>query len=63
MALQDTDLFVLYRPSEALHYKMPASDLPAGGGSSDVPDGTEEGQILKWNGSSWVATFIDGGTY
>ena len=63
MALQDTDLFVLYRPSDALHYKMPASDLPTGGGSATLPDGTEEGQVLKWDGSDWVAATIDGGTF
>jgi len=63
MALQNDDLFVLYRPSTEVHYKLAASDLPSGGGSASLPDGTEEGQVLKWDGSDWVAATIDGGVY
>jgi hypothetical protein len=61
MALQNTDLFVLYRPATKVHYNMKASDLTTGGAS--LPDGTEDGQVLKWDGSDWVASTIDGGSY
>ena len=62
MALQDTDLFVLYRPGTKVSYKLAASDLPSGSGSA-LPDGTESGQILEWNGADWVVATIDGGSY
>ena len=58
MALQDTDLLVAYRPSTQIHYKLKASQL------SSIPDGTEEGQILEWDGTDWTpSSVIDGGTY
>ena len=40
---------------------MKASDLTTGGAS--LPDGTEDGQVLKWDGADWVASTIDGGSY
>ena len=79
MALQDTDLFVVYRPATDISYKLQASDLGSG-----IPDGTTVGQLLAWNGTSWVpaavgteagqllqwsgtewiaSSVIDGGTY
>ena len=61
MAFQDTDLFVLYRPGTKVHYNMKVSDLNTGGAA--LPDGTEDGQVLKWDGSDWVAATIDGGTF
>ncbi len=61
MALQDTDLLVAYRPSTQVHYKLSASELSTGG---DLPDGTEAGQVLQWDGSDWIpSAVIDGGTY
>jgi len=59
MALQDTDLFVVYRPSTEISYKLEASALTAG-----LEDGTEAGQVLEWNGTAWVpSAIIDGGIY
>jgi len=61
MALQDTDLFVVYRPATEVSYKLAATQLSTG---SSLPDGTEAGQVLEWNGSAWVpSAVIDGGTY
>ena len=58
MALQDTDLFVVYRPATEVSYKLQASQFKA------LPDGTEENQTLKWDGAEWIPTsVIDGGTY
>lgn len=58
MALQDTDLFVVYRPATEVSYKLQASQFKA------LPDGTEENQTLKWDGTEWIPTsVIDGGTY
>jgi hypothetical protein len=59
MALQNTDLFVLYRPSTKTNYKLAASELT----EASLPDGTEEGDILEWKGSNWVPSTIDGGTF
>ena len=62
MALQDTDLFVVYRPATEVSYKLQASALNTG--SSNLPDGTEAGQVLEWNGTEWLpSAVIDGGTY
>ena len=59
MALQNTDLFVVYRPSTEVSYKLEASAL-----SASLPDGTEAGQVLEWNGTAWVpSAAIDGGEY
>ena len=51
MAIQDTDLLVAYRPANETHYKLSLADLP----SSDLPNGTDFGQILEWNGGDWIA--------
>ena len=59
MALQDTDLFVVYRPATEVSYKLQASSLGTG-----LPDGTEIGQVLEWDGTEWIpSSVIDGGTY
>lgn len=59
MALQDTDLFVVYRPTTEVSYKLEASALGTG-----LPDGTEAGQVLEWDGSAWVpSAVIDGGAF
>ena len=63
MALENTDLLVAYRPGEQKHYKIAIADFPTGSGGSSLPDGTDENNILIWNGSAWVAGTIDGGTY
>ena len=52
MALENTDLLVAYRPAEETHYKLSLADLPTG---TTIPDGVQTGDILEWNGSSWVA--------
>ena len=60
MALQNTDLFVAYRTTESKQYAVKLSDLK----SASLPDGTQEGQILQWDGSAWVASLeIDCGEY
>ena len=59
MALQDTDLFVVYRPATEVSYKLQASQLTA-----NLPDGTEDGQVLQCDGNEWLpSAVIDGGTY
>ena len=59
MAIENTDLLIIQRPATEVHYKMKIADLPGG-----IPDGTEEGQYLAWDGSSWQPTLtIDGGEY
>jgi hypothetical protein len=30
-----------------------------GGGGADLPDGTAKNQVLKWNGTEWVAAAVD----
>lgn len=50
MAIQGTDLFVVYRPSTKINYKLALKDLDT------VPDGTEVGQLLTWNGTEWEPT-------
>ena len=60
MALKDDDLLIAYRASTQKHYKIEVGQFSTGG---DLPDGTENGQVLKWDGSAWVAATIDGGTY
>lgn len=59
MALQNTDLFVVYRPATEVSYKLKASTFqPA------IPDGAQEGDILAWDGDKWApSSVIDGGTY
>ena len=60
MALETTDLLVAYRPSNKTHYRLAAGDLAVQG----VPDGTEAGQYLIWNGTAWIPSDrVDGGTY
>ena len=63
MALQDTDLLVAYRPGTQQHYKIAIADFPTGSDDANLPDGTAEGDILVWNGSDWIVSTIDGGTY
>ena len=60
MAIKNEDLLIAYRPSENKHYKINADQFSSG---SSIPDGTEDGQVLVWDGSDWVAQTIDGGTY
>ena len=61
MALADNDLLIIQRPSTKVHYKIKVADLPSG---DTLPNGTEAGQHLMWNGLSWVpASEVDGGTY
>ena len=63
MALQDTDLLVAYRPGNQQHYKIAIADFPTGGGSGSLPDGTNVGDVLIWDGNDWIAGTIDGGEY
>ena len=68
MAIENSDLLVAYRPGNQTHYKLSIADFPAG---ETLPDGTAEGQYLKWDGSDWVVSseineplfVIDGGEY
>ena len=59
MALQNTDLFVVYRPTTEVSYKIQASTFqPA------LTDGTSQGELLEWDGTAWKPTsVIDGGIY
>jgi len=60
MALADTDLLVAYRPGNQTHYKIPASQF----GANALPDGTEAGQVLVYDGAEWLpSSTIDGGVY
>ena len=59
MAIKNEDLLIAYRPSENKHYKINADQFS----SDSLPDGTEAGQILEWDGSTWIVASIDGGTY
>nr|BDD47502.1 hypothetical protein 75 [Pelagibacteraceae bacterium] len=52
MALADSDLLIVQRPSNRLHYKIKVGDFLPG---DPLPIGTEEGQVLTWNGTEWVA--------
>ena len=53
MALQNTDLFVVYRPATEVSYKLQASTFqPA------ISDGTAEGQLLAWDGDKWVPAAV-----
>jgi len=53
MALQDSDLFVGYRPATEVSYKLKASTFqPA------ISDGTDEGQLLAWDGDKWVPAAV-----
>ena len=59
MAIQNTDLLVAYRPANKTHYKLSISDIP-----QELPDGTTDGDYLRWNGTTWLpANTIDGGEY
>lgn len=59
MAIQNTDLLVAYRPANKTHYKLSISDIP-----QELPDGTADGDYLRWNGTIWLpANTIDGGEY
>ena len=49
MALKNTDLFAVYRESESTAYHLKASNL-----QFKLPDGTDAGEILVWNGATWV---------
>jgi len=63
MALQDTDLFAVYRQSDTTAYHLKASNL-----QFKLPDGDDVNNGLIWNGATWVPgpagiSEIDGGTY
>lgn len=59
MALENSDLFAVYRSSTQKAYKLPASSLQI-----KLPDGDDDNQILVWNGATWVpGDSIDGGEY
>ena len=59
MAIKNEDLLIAYRPSENKHYKINVDQFSL----DSLPDGTEAGQILEWDGSTWVVASIDGGEY
>jgi hypothetical protein len=60
MALANTDLLIVQRPNTKTHYKLKIGDVTG----TAIPDGTEIGQVLQWDGSNWVpSSVIDGGTY
>ena len=52
MALANSDLLIIQRPETRVHYKVKIGDLPYG---DNLPEGTQVGQILTWNGTDWVA--------
>ena len=59
MAIQPTDLLVAYRPGNQTHYLLEISKFP-----TDLPNGTAEGDYLRWDGAAWVPSqVIDGGEY
>ena len=60
MALANDDLLIVQRPNTKTHYKVEVKDLTG----NTLPDGTEVGQVLIWNGLAWIpSSTIDGGAY
>ena len=60
MALANDDLLIVQRPNTKTHYKVEVKDLT----DTTLPDGTEVGQVLIWDGTDWIpSSVIDGGTY
>ena len=49
MALQNSDLFAVYRESDTTVYHLKASNL-----QFKLPDGDDTNQMLVWNGATWV---------
>lgn len=61
MALANNDLLIIQKPTSLQHFKVKVGDLPYG---DAIPDGTQEGDYLRWSGTDWVpSNEIDGGEY
>jgi len=49
MALENSDLFAVYRESDTTAYHLKASNL-----QFKLPDGDDTNNTLVWNGATWV---------
>jgi len=57
MALENSDLFAVYRQSDTTAYHLKASNL-----QFRLPDGDTTNSTLVWNGATWVPGPPSGGT-
>jgi len=57
MALENSDLFAVYRTSDTTAYHLKASNL-----QFKLPDGDSTNNILEWNGAAWVPAPLTSGS-